>query len=171
MRGLKQMFLQEQKYLENIVNKAKAGLSTAPDWYLRISKDKKKSDIMENENLNVTQKDDYSNERLNKTMAQKTQEYCAKYGITEEEVFNISSAGSTPVGMLGYEDCVKEIASQSCISYDYIFCGNGSGGTYGGMLLGSEIYMPSAKVIGVAIEEMNPYKPQFILNLIKKRKR
>ena len=36
MQGLKQMLLQEQKYLENIVNKAKEGLSTAPDGHLRI---------------------------------------------------------------------------------------------------------------------------------------
>ena len=42
MQGLKQMLLQEQKYLENIVNKAKEGLSTAPDGHLRISKDKNK---------------------------------------------------------------------------------------------------------------------------------
>lgn len=42
MRGLKQMLLQEQKYLENMVNKAKTGLSTAPDGHLRISKDKNK---------------------------------------------------------------------------------------------------------------------------------
>ena len=42
MRGLKQMLLQEQKYLEDIVIKAKAGLSEVPDGYLRISKDKNK---------------------------------------------------------------------------------------------------------------------------------
>lgn len=42
MIGLQQMLLQEQKYLENIVNKAKTGLSTAPDGHLRISKDKNK---------------------------------------------------------------------------------------------------------------------------------
>ena len=42
MRGLKQMLLQEQKHLEDIVNKAKAGLSEVPDGYLRISKDKNK---------------------------------------------------------------------------------------------------------------------------------
>ena len=42
MRGLRQMLLQEQNYLENMVNKAKTGLSTAPDGHLRISKDKNK---------------------------------------------------------------------------------------------------------------------------------
>ena len=42
MRGLKQMLLQEQKYLEDIVNKAKTGLPEAPEGHLRISKDKDK---------------------------------------------------------------------------------------------------------------------------------
>lgn len=42
MRGLKHMLLQEQKYLENIVEKAKTGLASAPDGHLRISKDKNK---------------------------------------------------------------------------------------------------------------------------------
>ena len=34
MQGLKQMLLQEQKYLENIVEKAKAGLSATPEGHL-----------------------------------------------------------------------------------------------------------------------------------------
>lgn len=34
------MLLQEQRYLENIVEKAKAGLSATPEGHLRISKDK-----------------------------------------------------------------------------------------------------------------------------------
>lgn len=42
MRGLKQMLLQEQNHLEDIINKAKIGLATVPDGHLRISKDKNK---------------------------------------------------------------------------------------------------------------------------------
>ncbi|MCI5901914.1 MAG: hypothetical protein MRZ74_05265 [Blautia sp.] len=42
MRGLKHMLLQEQKHLEDIVYKAKTGLSAAPEGHLRISKDKNK---------------------------------------------------------------------------------------------------------------------------------
>ena len=40
------MLLQEQKYLEDIVNKAKTGLSATPDGHLRISKDKIKVDYI-----------------------------------------------------------------------------------------------------------------------------
>ncbi|WP_342982346.1 hypothetical protein [Ruminococcus sp. 2227st1_E6_2227SCRN_220401] len=42
MQGLKHMLLQEQKHLEDIVYKAKTGLSAAPEGHLRISKDKNK---------------------------------------------------------------------------------------------------------------------------------
>ena len=42
MYGLKQMLLQEQKYLEDLIIKAKEGLSIVPEGYLRISKDKSK---------------------------------------------------------------------------------------------------------------------------------
>ena len=36
MRGLKQMLLREQKYLEKIVEKAKAGLSATPEGHLSV---------------------------------------------------------------------------------------------------------------------------------------
>ena len=42
MQGLRNMLLQEEKYLEEILDKAKQGLAAVPDGYLRISKDKAK---------------------------------------------------------------------------------------------------------------------------------
>ena len=42
MQGLRNMLLQEEKYLEEILDKAKQGLAAVPDGYLRISKDKEK---------------------------------------------------------------------------------------------------------------------------------
>lgn len=72
MRGLKQMLLQEQKYLENIVNKAKAGLSIAPEGHLRISKDKNKIRYYhcteDNSGIYIPKSDKYLPQRL----AQKT---------------------------------------------------------------------------------------------------
>lgn len=72
MRGLKQMLLQEQKYLENMVNKAKMGLSTAPDGHLRISKDKNKIRYYhcteDNSGIYIPKSDKY----LPKKLAQKT---------------------------------------------------------------------------------------------------
>ena len=40
MKGLRGMLLQEQKRLEKIVNNVSVSLITAPEGYLRISKDK-----------------------------------------------------------------------------------------------------------------------------------
>lgn len=124
------------------------------------------SDIMGDAELSVNEKDNRVSERLEACVRKKLPLYLEKYKISEKEVYRISSAGSTPVGMQGYINCIREIAGQSKEHYDYIFCGNGSGGTYGGMLLGAKLYMPHTRVIGVAIEEMNPDKPQFILKLI-----
>ena len=72
MRGLKQMLLREQKYLENIVEKAKTGLPTAPDGHLRISKDKNKIRYYhcteDNRGIYIPKSDKYLPQRL----AQKT---------------------------------------------------------------------------------------------------
>ena len=72
MRGLKHMLLQEQNYLEDIVNKAKTGLPTAPDGYLRISKDKNKIRYYHctenNSGIYISKSDEYLPQKL----AQKT---------------------------------------------------------------------------------------------------
>ena len=72
MRGLKQMLLQEQKHLKDIVSKAKTGLSTAPEGYLRISKDKNKIRyyhcIKDNSGIYIPKSDKYLPQKL----AQKT---------------------------------------------------------------------------------------------------
>ena len=72
MRGLKQMLLQEQKYLEDIVNKAKTGLPEAPEGHLRISKDKDKIRYYhcteDNSGIYIPKSDKY----LPKKLAQKT---------------------------------------------------------------------------------------------------
>lgn len=124
------------------------------------------SDIMTDDELTVGEKDALSSERLNACMKESLREYQEREGIGEGETYTISSAGSVPLGILGYVDCMKEIAEQSGTPYDYLFCGNGSGGTYGGLVLGSRLYQPGLKVIGVGIEEMNPGKPAFIVERV-----
>lgn len=124
------------------------------------------SDIMAEDALTVKEKDAASSERLNACMEKKLREYQEREGIEKAETYIISSAGSIPLGILGYVDCMKEIANQSEIRFDYLFCGNGSGGTYGGLVLGGMMYQPDLKVMGVAIEEMNPEKPAFIVERV-----
>ncbi|ARE65186.1 hypothetical protein ADH76_06110 [Enterocloster clostridioformis] len=125
------------------------------------------ADIMENNDLTTEEKDRLSGERLAHCKKQRLASYLSKYGLTEADVYYINSAGSMPLGVLGYVDCMKEIKKQTNSSFDYIFCGNGSGGTFAGMWLGAYIYMPDTKVIAVNIEEMSRDKPGFIVDLIK----
>lgn len=122
--------------------------------------------IMEDESLSVEEKDELVSGKLDDCMKRVIKEYQEENGIKEEETYLVSSAGSVPLGILGYVNCMKEISEQSEITYDYLFCGNGSGGTYGGLVLGSKLYQPKLKVIGVGIEEMNPGKPAFIVRRV-----
>lgn len=126
------------------------------------------SHIMENPKLSVSEKDLQSQEILDRCMEEKMEAYKEVHHYQEKDFYVIRSAGSTPAGICGYVNCVKEITEQTGLEFDYIYCGNGSGGTYGGTLLGAKLYMPKAVVTGVGIEEMNPKKPQFILDLISK---
>jgi D-cysteine desulfhydrase family pyridoxal phosphate-dependent enzyme len=78
----------------------------------------------------------------------------AKYEAMGDKVYVIPMGGHTPLGIMGYVDCVKEIMEQNEASgrkIDYVVAGNGSGGTYGGLLLGSLLYNAPFKVIGINI--------------------
>lgn len=124
------------------------------------------ADIMENNDLTAEERDRLSGERLEACKKQRLVSYRSKYGLSEDDIYYINSAGSMPLGVLGYVDCVEEIKKQAAQSFDYIFCGNGSGGTFAGMWLGGRIYMPDTKVVAVNIEEMSRDKPGFIVGLI-----
>lgn len=126
------------------------------------------ADIMEDPELTVSEKDQRSQKVLDEAVSRKMTAYMKEHQYVDEDVYYVRSAGSTPVGICGYVDCVKEITEQTQMKFEYIFSGNGSGGTYGGILLGTKLYMPDTTAVGVGIEEMNPGKPQFILDLIAK---
>ncbi len=123
-------------------------------------------DIMTDARLSVKEKDALVDQRLKDRIEETLPQYVNTWGILSDEVYVISSAGSTPIGILGYINCMKEIMHQEDFDFDYIFCGNGSGGTYGGLLLGGKLYSPKTQILGVSIEEMNPDKPHFIQNMI-----
>ena len=97
------------------------------------------ADIMEDPELTVSEKDRRSQEVLDEAVSRKMTVYMKEHQYTEKDVYYVRSAGSTPVGICGYVDCVKEIAEQTQLKFKYIFSGNGSGGTYGGTLLGTKL--------------------------------
>ena len=69
--------------------------------------------------------------------------------------FYIPVGGSTPLGALGYVNCVREIAEQAGsagVRIDRIVSATGSGGTTAGLLLGARIYLPGVPVTGMGVD-------------------
>ena len=66
----------------------------------------------------------------------------------------IPVGGSTPLGSIGYVECVDEIARQ-CPRVEHIVCAVGSGGTAAGLTLGAKMYLPGVRVTGVAVYDAN----------------
>ena len=106
-----------------------------------------------------------ANLKFNEEIEKHIEEYKEKYSLKDEEVYNIPFGGSTPLGILGYSECIKEIMEQDK-GFEYIFSGNGSGGTYGGVFLGCKLYAPNTKAIGVNVMNMPQDKTTFIKGLI-----
>ena len=72
MQGLKNMLLQEQSRLEEIVLKAKEEISNSPDGYLRISKDNKRARYYHCTNSKIGDYIEKGNEQLPRQLAQKS---------------------------------------------------------------------------------------------------
>ena len=67
--------------------------------------------------------------------------------------FHIPVGGSTPLGAVGYTNCVREIAEQlHGAEVGHIVSATGSGGTTAGLLLGARMYLPHAKVTGMGVD-------------------
>ena len=68
----------------------------------------------------------------------------------------IPVGGSTPLGAVGYVNCVREFTVQAMaagVRVGHIVSATGSGGTTAGLLLGARLFQPGAKVIGVAVSD------------------
>lgn len=66
----------------------------------------------------------------------------------------IPVGGSVPLGTVGYVECAREFFEQAKaagVKIDRIVCTAGSGGTLGGILLGTMLYGEGAKVTGIAV--------------------
>lgn len=86
-------------------------------------------------------------------------EIISEYAKKGMKVLPVPIGGHSNIGTLGYVDCVKELMEQSKgqgINLDYVVCGNGSGGTYAGLLLGIKYYNAPFKLIGINISKKTP---------------
>lgn len=68
----------------------------------------------------------------------------------------IPVGGSTPLGSLGYVNCVRECleqAQQQGASIGHLVSATGSGGTTAGLLLGARLYAPDWMVTGMGVDD------------------
>ena len=72
------------------------------------------------------------------------------------KAYHIPVGGSTPLGALGYVNCVREFTAQAQdagIQIGHIVSATGSGGTTAGLLLGAKLYQPGVKVTGMGVDD------------------
>lgn len=91
--------------------------------------------------------DDDSNVSLETEMQKWSDELLQK----GKKPFVIPIGGSTGLGALGYVKAMEELSAQLENDYVQIILGVGSCGTYAGTILGSKIFMPNARVIGISV--------------------
>ena len=80
--------------------------------------------------------------------------------------FWIPLGGSTPLGTLGYVECVRELAGQAqALGFQpgHLVCATGSGGTAAGLFLGASQFLPGAQVHAVCVDH-GPFR-ETILDL------
>jgi len=65
--------------------------------------------------------------------------------------FVIPIGGSTGLGALGYVKAMEELSAQLKNDNVQIIVGVGSCGTFAGTILGSKIFLPNARVIGISV--------------------
>ena len=69
--------------------------------------------------------------------------------------YYILVGGSTALGALGYVACMEETfaqAREAGVAFDRVVCVCGSGGTTAGAAVGTRLYGPGARVLGIAVD-------------------
>lgn len=91
--------------------------------------------------------DDDANDHLTSAM----EKWAAELASTGHKPFMIAIGGSTGLGALGYVAAMRELAEQFGSAKVQVILGVGSCGTLAGTILGTKIFMPNARVIGVSV--------------------
>jgi D-cysteine desulfhydrase len=65
--------------------------------------------------------------------------------------YTLPVGGSTGIGALGYVRAMREIAGQLTAGPSQIVLAVGSCGTFAGAILGAQLFMPGARVIGISV--------------------
>ncbi|QOR35209.1 pyridoxal-phosphate dependent enzyme [Clostridium sp. 'deep sea'] len=89
-------------------------------------------------------------ELYNKTL----QTVIDNYEQKGEKVYYIPLGGSNNIGFAGYINVAREIKTQMQdmeTAFDYVVTAYGSGGTFGGLLLGSKYFKCGFKTVGISV--------------------
>ncbi|MFX4228686.1 MAG: D-cysteine desulfhydrase family protein [Porticoccaceae bacterium] len=84
-------------------------------------------------------------------------EVVSDYKSSGMKPYFITTGASDATGVWGYVSAAEEIANQREVSFDHIVTATGSGGTQAGLTVGSSIYMPETRVIGMAVCDDEAY--------------
>ena len=80
---------------------------------------------------------------------------CEVLAAAGHKGYIIPVGGSTPLGAIGYAECVREIAEQAKdagIEISHVASATGSGGTTAGLVLGTSLFLPEAKATGLGVD-------------------
>jgi D-cysteine desulfhydrase family pyridoxal phosphate-dependent enzyme len=91
------------------------------------------------------------NDNANESLTLAMEKWAAELSEQGYKPFIIPIGGSTALGTLGYVQAMKEISQQIAQDKIQIILGVGSCGTFAGTILGSKIFLPKARVIGVSV--------------------
>ena len=75
---------------------------------------------------------------------------------TGRKPYLVPYGGSSPTGALGYAFAMEEFMKQN-VHADYIVFGTSSGGTHAGLVLGQRVFGFKGKVLGISIDEPEPW--------------
>jgi D-cysteine desulfhydrase len=89
--------------------------------------------------------------------------YAAKLRGGGKRPYIIPEGGSNEIGILGYRDCMEEMAPFiKKNKIDAVYCAVGSGGTYAGLLLGKKLLGLDVDLNGILVSDTIPYFKQKI---------
>ncbi len=84
--------------------------------------------------------------------------YAAKLVKQGKKPYRIPEGGSNEIGILGYRDCMEEMAPFiKKMKIDAVYCAVGSGGTYAGLLLGKRLRGLDVDLNGILVSDTIPY--------------
>jgi D-cysteine desulfhydrase family pyridoxal phosphate-dependent enzyme len=87
----------------------------------------------------------------NSSLENEIQKWANELASKGRKPFIIPIGGSTGLGALGYVKAMEELSAQLENDNVQIIVGVGSCGTFAGIILGAEIFLPNAKVFGISV--------------------